>query len=168
VRKEAVAFRCGEIVLDCVRQDRKPRDFVTRKAFENAIAGVAATGGSTNAVLHLLAMAREAGVQLALEDFQKISNRTPLFVDLKPSGQYVAVDVDKAGGIPVIAQRLVEGNFADGAAMTCTGRTFAEEAAEARETPGQQVIRPLDQPIKPNGGLGILRGTLAPDGCVIK
>jgi dihydroxy-acid dehydratase len=167
-RKEAVAFRCGEIVLDCVRQDRRPRDFVTRKAFENAIAGVAATGGSTNAVLHLLAMAREAGVSLALEDFQKIGNRTPLIVDLKPSGKYVAVDVDKAGGIPVIAQRLLEGAFADGAAMTCTGRTFAEEAAEARETPGQEVIRPLDRPIKPTGGLGILRGTLAPDGCVIK
>ncbi len=167
-RKEAVAFRCGEIILDCVRNDRKPRDFVTRKAFENAIAGVAATGGSTNAVLHLLAMAREASVPLALEDFQKISNRTPLFVDLKPSGKFVAVDVDKAGGIGVIAQRLVEGNYVDSSTVTCTGRTFAEEAADARETPGQEVIRPLDQPLKPTGGLAILRGTLAPDGCVIK
>src|SRR5207245_529718 len=168
VRKEAVAFRCGEIILDCVRQDRKPRDFCTCKAFENAIAGVAATGGSTNAVLHLLAMAREAGVSLALDDFQKISNRTPLFVDLKPGGQYVAVDVDKAGGIPVIAQRLVEGKYVDGSVQTVTGHTFADEAAKAVETPGQQVIHPLDKPIKPTGGIAILRGTLAPEGCVIK
>jgi dihydroxy-acid dehydratase len=168
VRKEAAAYRCGEIILDCVRQERKPRDIVTRSAFENAIAGVAATGGSTNAVLHLLAMAREAGVSLVLEDFQKISNRTPLFVDLKPGGKYVANDVDKAGGIPVIAQRMLEGNLADGSTMTCTGRTFAEEAGDARETPGQEVILPLDRPLKPTGGLAILRGTLAPDGCVIK
>src|SRR5579863_3827942 len=128
-RKEAVAFRCGEIIMDCVRQERKPRDFVTRKAFENAIAGVAATGGSTNAVLHLLAMAREAAVPLTLEDFQKISNRTPLFVDLKPGGRFVAVDVDNAGGIGVIAQRLVAGALVDPSTLTCTGRTFAEEAA---------------------------------------
>jgi dihydroxy-acid dehydratase len=167
-RKQAAAYRCGEIILDCVRQERRPRDIVTRKAFENAIAGVAATGGSTNAVLHLLAMAREASVPLLLEDFQKISNRTPLFVDLKPGGKYVANDVDKAGGIPVIAQRMLEGNLADGSTMTCTGRTFAEEAADARETPGQEVILPLDRPLKSTGGLAILRGTLAPDGCVIK
>ena len=167
-RKEAAAFRCGEIVLDCVRNERKPRDIVTRKSFENAIAGVAATGGSTNAVLHLLAMAREATVPLVLEDFQKISNRTPLFVDLKPGGKYVANDVDKAGGIPVIANRMLHGNLVDGSTLTCTGRTFAEEAAEAHETAGQEVIRPLDQPLKATGGLAILRGTLAPDGCVIK
>jgi dihydroxy-acid dehydratase len=167
-RKEAVAYRCGEVIVECVRQDRRPRDIATRIAFENAIAGVAGTGGSTNAVLHLLAMAREAAVPLVLEDFQKISNRTPLFVDLKPGGRFLAVDVDKAGGIPVIAKRLLQGGLADESALTCTGRTFGEEAADAQETPGQEVIRPIDQPLKPTGGLAILRGTLAPDGCVIK
>ncbi|MDQ6664405.1 MAG: dihydroxy-acid dehydratase [Acidobacteriota bacterium] len=167
-RKEAVAYRCGEVVMNCVRNGIKPRDIATRPAFENAIAGVAASGGSTNAVLHLLAMAREAGVELQMDDFQTVSNRTPLFVDLKPGGKYVAVDVDKAGGIPVIANRLMEGNYVDGSALTCTGRTFAEEAQDARETPGQEVIRPLDRPLKASGGLAILRGTLAPEGCVIK
>jgi len=167
-RKNDVSFRCGEIVMDVVRAERKPRDIATRKAFENAIAGVAATGGSTNAVLHLIAMAREAGVALDLDDFQRISNRTPLFVDLKPGGKFVAVDVDKAGGIGVIAQRLVDGKYVDGSALTCTGGTFAEEAAKAVETPGQEVIRPLSKPLKPTGGLGILRGSLAPEGCVIK
>src|SRR5438874_6006201 len=167
-RKNDVAFRCGRVVLDMVKQDRKPRDFVTRKAFENAIAGVAATGGSTNAVLHLLAMAREAGVPLSIDDFQTVSERTPLLVDLKPAGRFVAVDVDKAGGIGVIAQRLVQGGYVDGSVKTVTGRTFAEEAADAKETPGQEVIRPLNNPIKKSGGLVILRGSLAPDGCVIK
>ncbi|MDQ6678548.1 MAG: dihydroxy-acid dehydratase [Acidobacteriota bacterium] len=168
VRKEDVARRCGELILDCVRNQRKPRDIATRKAFENAIAGVAATGGSTNAVLHLLAMAGECGVPLALDDFQTISNRTPLFVDLKPGGKFVAVDVDKAGGIPVIANRLAEGKYVDPSALTCTGRTFGEEAAGAVETAGQEVIRPLSRPLKTTGGLAILRGTLAPEGCVIK
>jgi dihydroxy-acid dehydratase len=167
-RKDDVARRCGRIIVDAVKRELKPRDIVTRKAFENAIASVAATGGSTNAVLHLLAMAREAGVELDIDDFQTISNRTPLLVDLKPAGRFVAVDVDKAGGIPVIAQRLVEGGFADGSAQTITGRTFAEEAAEAKETPGQEVIRPLSNPIKASGGLVILKGSLAPEGCVIK
>jgi dihydroxy-acid dehydratase len=168
IRKEDVAKHSGEVVMRCVQKGIKPRDICTRAAFLNAIAGVAATGGSTNAVLHLLAMANEAGVKLALEDFQAVSERTPLFVDLKPSGNYVAVDVDKAGGIPVIAQRLVEGNYVDGSAPTVTGHTFAEEAAKAVETPGQQVIHALDKPIKPTGGIAILRGTLAPEGCVIK
>ncbi len=167
-RKEEVAFRCGQIIVDAVKNDRKPRDIVTRKALENAIASVAATGGSTNAVLHLLAIAREAGVDLRIEDFQKISERTPLLVDLKPGGKYVAVDVYKAGGIPVIAKRLVDGGYADGSAMTITGRTLSDEAAEAKETPGQEVIHPLDKPLKPTGGLVILKGNLAPDGCVIK
>ena len=129
--------------MDAVRNELKPRDIVTRKAFDNAIAGVAATGGSTNAVLHLLAMAREAGVPLEIDDFETVSKRTPVLVDLKPGGRFVAVDVDKAGGIGVIAQRLVEGGYVDGSAITCTGRTFAEEAADAKETPGQEVIRPL-------------------------
>ncbi len=168
VRKQAVARRCGEIVLDCVRNERKPLDIMTRASLENAIAGVAATGGSTNAVLHLLAMAREANIPLEMDDFQTISNRTPLFVDLKPGGRFVAVDVDHAGGIPVIAKRLVDGGYVDSSVLTCTGKTFAEEAALAQETPGQEVIRPLDQPLKPTGGLAILRGSLAPDGCVIK
>jgi dihydroxy-acid dehydratase len=168
IRKEDVAKRCGEVIMHCVLKGIKPRDVCTRTAFRNAIAGVAATGGSTNAVLHLLAMANEAGVDLTLEDFQTISERTPLFVDLKPGGQYVAVDVDKAGGIPVIAQRLVEGKYVDGSVQTVTGHTFAAEAAKAVETPGQKVIHPLDKPIKPTGGIAILRGTLAPEGCVIK
>src|SRR5579875_1346468 len=167
-RKEAVARRCGEIVMDAVRHDRRPRQICTRAAFDNAIAGVAATGGSTNAVLHLLAMAREAEVPLAIDDFEAISARTPVFVDLKPGGRYMAADVDKAGGIGVIARRLVEGNFADSAALTITGRTFAEEAADAKETPGQQVILPLNRALKPRGGFAILRGNLAPEGCVIK
>jgi dihydroxy-acid dehydratase len=167
-RKNDVAFRCGQIILEAVKNNLRPRDIATRKAFENAIAGVAATGGSTNAVLHLLAMAREAEVPLTIDDFQTISSRTPLLADLKPAGRFVAVDVDKAGGIPVIAKRLVEGGFVDGSAITITGRTFAEEAAEANETPGQEVIRPLGNPIKPTGGLVILKGSLAPEGCVIK
>ena len=168
IRKEDVARRCGDLVMRCVRNDLKPRDIATRKAFENAIAGVAATGGSTNAVLHLLAMAVECGVELKIDDFQTISNRTPLFVDLKPGGKYVAVDVDKAGGIPVIAKRMVEGHYVDPSVITCTGRTFGEEAADAVETTGQQVIRPLSNPLKTTGGLAILRGSLAPEGCVIK
>src|SRR5579871_6330605 len=166
--KAQVAFRCGQIAVDAVRADRKPRDIATRKAFENAIASVAATGGSTNAVLHLLAMAREAGVELSLDDFQEISSRTPLLVDLKPAGRFVAVDVDRAGGMAVIAKRLADGGYADGSALTITGRTFAEEAAEAKETPGQEVIRPLSDPIKSTGGLVILKGNLAPEGGVIK
>jgi dihydroxy-acid dehydratase len=167
-RKQDVAERCGELVLNLVRQNLRPRDIVTRKSIENAIASVATTGGSTNAVLHLLAIAREAGVPLKIDDFQTISERTPLLVDLKPAGKFVAVDVDKAGGIPVIAQRLLNGGYVDGSVMTVTGRTFAQEAADAKETPGQEVIHALNNPIKKSGGLVILRGSLAPEGCVIK
>lgn len=166
--KNDVAAHCGRVIVDAVNRNLRPRDIVTRAAFENAIASVAATGGSTNAVLHLLAMAREAGVELDIDDFQTISNRTPLLVDLKPAGRFVAVDVHKAGGIGVIANRLVEGQYIDGSALTVTGRTVAEEAAEAHETPGQEVIRPLGNPIKKSGGLVILKGNLAPEGCVIK
>ncbi len=167
-RKDAVAYRCGQVILDAVRSNLRPRDICTRKAFDNAIAGVAATAGSTNAVLHLLAMAREAEVPLSIDDFDGISARTPVLVDIKPGGRFVAADVDKAGGIAVIAKRLVEGKYVDGSAITVTGRSFAEEAAEATETPGQEVIRPLDQALKPRGGIAILRGNLAPEGCVIK
>ncbi|HEY6393158.1 MAG TPA: dihydroxy-acid dehydratase [Bryobacteraceae bacterium] len=167
-QKNAVAMRCGELIMNAVNQNLRPRDIVTRAAFENAIASVAASGGSTNAVLHLLAMAREANVPLTIDDFQTISQRTPLLVDLKPAGKFVALDVHKAGGIPVIAQRLLEGGYVDGSAMTATGRTFAEEAHDAKETPGQEVIHALSNPIKKSGGLVILRGSLAPEGCVIK
>jgi dihydroxy-acid dehydratase len=167
-RKRNVAERCGELVLNLVKSNLRPRDIVTRKSIDNAIASVATTGGSTNAVLHLLAIAREAGIPLNIDDFQTISERTPLLVDLKPAGKFVAVDVDKAGGIPVIAQRLAQGGYVDGSAMTVTGRTFAQEAADAKETPGQEVIHALNDPIKKSGGLVILRGSLAPEGCVIK
>ena len=167
-RKEDVARRCGALIMNAVKMNLRPRDIVTRIAIDNAIAAVAASGGSTNAVLHLLAMAREAEVPLGIDDFQTVSERTPLLMDLKPAGRFMAVDVDKAGGIPVLAQRLAQGGFVDGSALTVTGRTFAEEAAEARETPGQEVIRPLSNPIKKTGGIVILRGSLAPEGCVIK
>ncbi len=167
-RKEAAAFRCGQVVMDAVWANRRPREIATRKAFDNAIAGVAGTAGSTNAVLHLLAMAREAEVPLTIDDFEVISARTPVFVDIVPGGRYMAADIDKAGGIPVIASRLLEGGFVDGSAMTVTGRTFAEEAAGACETPAQPVILPLDKALKPRGGIAILRGSLAPEGCVIK
>jgi dihydroxy-acid dehydratase len=167
-RKEDVARRCGALIMNAVKSNLRPRDIVTRIAIDNAIAAVAASGGSTNAVLHLLAMAREAEVPLEIDDFQTVSERTPLLMDLKPAGRFMAVDVDKAGGIPVLAQRLAQGGYVDGSALTVTGRTFGEEAADARETPGQEVIRPLSNPIKKTGGIVILRGSLAPDGCVIK
>jgi dihydroxy-acid dehydratase len=167
-RKDAVAYRCGEIILNAVRKDIRPRDICTRKAFENAIAGVAGTAGSTNAVLHLLAMAREAGVPLSIDEFEPILARTPVFVDIKPGGKYMAADVDKVGGIPVIAKRLMEGGYVDPSAVTVTGRTFGEEAADAKETAGPPVILPLSQALKPRGGIAILRGSLAPEGCVIK
>jgi dihydroxy-acid dehydratase len=167
-RKDDVAVRCGQMIMDVLRRDLKPRDFLTREAFENAIASVATTGGSTNAVLHLLALAREAGVPLSLDDFQRISDRTPLYVDLIPGGRYTAVEVDRAGGIPVIARRLLDGGYVHGQTLTVSGRTLAEEARAAVETPGQEVIRPLDQPLKPSGGLKILSGNLAPDGAVVK
>jgi dihydroxy-acid dehydratase len=166
--KDDVCRRAGQVVVNAVMNDIKPRDIVTRTAIDNAIAAVAATGGSTNAVLHLLAIAREAGVPLEIDDFQTVSERTPLLVDLKPSGRFVTVDVHNAGGWGVIAKRLVDGGYVDGSARTVTGRTFAEEAADAKETPGQEVIHPLSNPIKKSGGLVILRGSLAPDGCVIK
>jgi dihydroxy-acid dehydratase len=167
-RKDDVCYRCGQIIMDAVRNNLRPRDICTRAAFDNAIASVAATGGSTNAVLHLLAMAREAELPLSIDDFNAVCARTPIFVDLKPGGRFMAADVDKAGGIGVIAQRLVEGHLVDGSAVTVTGRTLAQEAADARETPGQEVILPLNKALKPRGGIAILRGSLAPEGCVIK
>ena len=167
-RKDLVAVQCGKLVMELLRRDLRPDRILTPKAFENAIASVAATGGSTNAVLHFLAMAREAGVPLTIDDFDTISSRTPLLADLKPGGKYVAVDVDKAGGVPVIAKRLIDGGYIDPAQITTSGLTLGEEARKAVETAGQEVIRPLKNPIKPTGGLVILRGNIAPEGCVIK
>jgi dihydroxy-acid dehydratase len=167
-RKDQVAFRCGEVVLNLLRNGIKPSDILTREAFENAIAGVATTGGSTNAVLHLLAISREIGLALDIDDFQRVSERTPLLADLKPAGKYVAADVDAAGGIQLIAKRLLDGKHVHGSTITVTGKTFAEEASSATETPGQQVIAPLTKPLKTTGGLVILKGNLAPEGGVVK
>lgn len=167
-RKDDAAYQAGVVLMEALKTNRRPRDVMTRQAFENAVASVAATGGSTNAVLHLLALAQDCDVELEIEDFDAISQRTPLLVDLKPGGKYVAADVDKAGGIQLIAQRLVEGGYADGSQPTVTGKTLAQASASARETPGQEVIRPLGKPIKPTGGLVILKGNLAPQGGVVK
>ena len=167
-RKDEVAFRCGEVVMNLLKQGIRPSDILTRAAFENAIAGVATTGGSTNAVLHLLAISREMGLPLEIDDFQRVSERTPLLADLKPAGKYVAADVDAAGGIPVIAKRLLDGKYVNGSAMTVTGKTFAEEANAAQETAGQTVIAPLSKPLKATGGLVIVKGNLAPEGGVVK
>ncbi len=167
-RKDEVARNCGLLVMDLLQRGVTPRDILTRQAFENAIAAVAASGGSTNAVLHLLALAREAEVPLTIDDFDTISKRTPLLADLKPGGRYVAVDLDRAGGVPLLAKRLVSAGLVDGKQMTPSGRTIGEEASTAIETPGQDVVRLLSDPIKPNGGLVILKGNLAPDGSVIK
>ena len=167
-RKDDVAYRAGQIVMEALKNDLRPSRILTRKAFENAIASVAATGGSTNAVLHLLAVARDARVDLSIDDFDEISRRTPLLVDLKPGGKYVAADVDRAGGIQLIAKRLVEGGYADGSQMTVTGKTLADASAIATEAEGQDVIHALSDPIKTTGGLVILKGNLAPDGGVLK
>ena len=166
--KDAVGSDTGKLVMDVLRRGLRPRAIATHAAFENAIAGVAASGGSTNAVLHLLALAREVGVPLTIDDFDRVSRRTPLWADLKPGGRFTAVDLGRAGGTGVVAQRLVAAGLADGRAVTASGRTFAEEAARAVERSGQEVVRPLDRPLKPTGGLVILRGNLAPDGCVVK
>ena len=167
-RKNRVGFEAGQLVMDVLRRGLRPSEILTRKAIENGIACAAATGGSTNVVLHLLALAREAGVPLEIDDFDRISEQTPLIGDLRPGGRYVALDLDRAGGIQLVAQRLVEGGKVNGDVITVTGRTLAEEAADAVETPGQDVVRPLSDPLKETGGLVILRGSLAPEGCVVK
>ncbi len=167
-RKHEAAKQCGPVILNAVRKNIRPRDIVTRAALENAIAGTAASGGSTNAVLHLLAFAREAGVPLSIDDFQEISSKTPLLADLKPAGKYTAADVDKAGGIPVLAKRLHDGGYVHSEALTITGKSFGEQIEIAKETPGQDVIRPLENPLKKSGGIVILKGSLAPQGCVVK
>ena len=167
-KKADVARLAGERVMSLVRSGVRPRDVITRTSLENAIAAVATTGGSTNAVLHLIAIAREAGLDLELADFDRISSRTPLLVDLKPSGRFVATDLHAAGGSRLVARRLVEVGGVDGTAKTVSGRTLAEEAATAVETPGQEVVRPAGRPIKKSGGLVVLRGSLAPEGGVMK
>jgi len=167
-KKDEVAYRCGELVMDVLKRGVKARDILTRQAFENAIASVAASGGSTNSVLHLLAISREAGVPLIIDDFQKVSERTPLLCDLKPFGKYVAADMHRAGGIRLLANRLLKGKKLHESAMTVTGKTIGEEASGAVETPDQEVISPLDKPLKATGGLVVLKGNLAPEGCVVK
>ena len=167
-RKDDIVRETGKLVMDLLRRGVKARDLLTREAFDNAIAGVAATGGSTNAVLHLIAIAAEVGIKLTVDDFDKVSSRTPIWVDMRPGGRYTAPDLDKAGGVPLVAERLVAAGIAHGETMTPSGRTFAEEAALAKETPGQDVVVPLDKPLKPTGGLVILKGNLAPEGCVVK
>jgi dihydroxy-acid dehydratase len=148
--------------------DLRPSRIITRGSLENAIATVCASGGSTNGVLHLLAVAREAGVDLDLDEFERISRRTPLFADLKPGGRFVATDLHRAGGVPLILKRLAEAGILHEDELTVTGRTIGEEAARASETPGQEVVRRISDPLKPEGGLAILRGNLAPEGCVVK
>jgi dihydroxy-acid dehydratase len=167
-KKDQVAYDCGELVLSLLHKGVTPRSILTRPAFENAIASVAATGGSTNAVLHLLALAREAGVPLHIDDFQKISERTPLLADLKPSGRFVATDMHRAGGVRLLLSRLLQAGHINESAVTVTGLTMAAEGKNALETPGQEVIAPLDKPLKKTGGLVILHGNLAPEGCVAK
>jgi dihydroxy-acid dehydratase len=167
-RKQAVGKEAGELVVDVLRRGVLPSDILTREAFENAIAGAAASGGSTNSVLHLLALAREAGIPLTIDDFDAISRRTPLICDLMPGGRYAAFDLDLAGGTPIVARRMVEAGLLHGDAMTVTGQTLAEAAADAKETPGQDVVRPVSNPIKESGGLVILKGNLAPNGAVVK
>ena len=166
--KDEVARAAGRLVVDLLRRGVTARQILTRKALENAIASVAASGGSTNAVLHLLAIAQEAGVPLTIDDFDHISRQTPLLADLKPGGRFVAHDLYRAGGMRLLARRLVEGGYVQPAAQTVTGRSLGEEAVEAVETAGQEVVRSLDAPLQPNGGLAILKGNLAPEGCVVK
>ena len=167
-RKDEVAFECGKLVMNLLRKGVTPRSLVTRQSFENAISGVMATGGSTNAVLHLLATARDFGVKLSIDDFDRISRKTPVLADLKPWGTYTAPEMFEAGGMAVVGKRLLEAGLLHASAKTVTGRTLGEEVKAASEPAGQDVIKPLAKPLKSEGGMAILRGNLAPDGCVIK
>ena len=166
--KDRVTQQAGQLMMTVLRRDLRPRQIITRESLENAIAAVAATGGSTNAVLHLLAIAREVNVPLELADFDRISERVPLLADLKPGGRFVATDLHRAGGIALVAKRLRDAGLLHGEAVTVTGRTIGEEADAARETPRQEVVRPLNDPLSPTGGLVVLEGNLAPEGCVVK
>jgi dihydroxy-acid dehydratase len=167
-RKLQVAVECGELVMDVLRKGLLPSQVITKPGLENAIAAGATSGGSTNIVLHLLAVAREMGVPLSIDEFDRISDATPLMCDLQPGGHYVATDLYEAGGVPLVMRRLQEAGVLRPDALTVTGRTVGEHAADARETPGQKVVRPLSDPLKPTGGFAILHGNLAPDGCVVK
>jgi len=166
--KLEAARRTGELAVRLVREDVRPRQIVTREALENGIASVAATGGSTNGVLHLLAIAREFGVPLSIDDFGAIADRTPIVADLVPGGRFVALDIHRAGGVALVMRELLKRDLLHGGAGTVDGRTIGEIADAVLETPGQQVVRPIETPLKPTGGLAILHGTLAPEGCVIK
>jgi dihydroxy-acid dehydratase len=166
--KAEVARQVGRLAVQALAEDLRPSKVITADALENAISCVCASGGSTNGVLHLLAVAREAQIELEIDDFERISKETPLLADLKPGGSFVATDLYKAGGVGLIAKRLAEAGLLHGDALTVTGRTVGEEAQAAEETPGQVVVRPATEPLKPEGGLAILRGNLAPDGCVVK
>jgi dihydroxy-acid dehydratase len=167
-RKPEVAQAAGAKAMELLKRDLRPRQILTREAFENAIASVAATGGSTNAVLHLLAIAFEAGVGLSLGDFDRVSERVPLLADLKPGGRFVATDLYKAGGTGLVAKRLHDAGLLHGEALTVSGKSIGEEARGASEAAAQEVVRPLARPLKPTGGLVILKGNLAPEGCVVK
>jgi dihydroxy-acid dehydratase len=166
--KAAAGRRAGELVLDLLRRNITPSKIITSSAIENAIAGVAATGGSTNSVLHLLAIANEAKLPLSIDDFDRISSRVPILADLKPGGRFVATDLYAAGGTALVAKRLLDAGLLSGECLTVTGRTLGEEANAAKETSGQEVVHKLDAPLKPTGGLVILKGNLAPEGCVVK
>ena len=166
--KEDVAFRTGQLMMDVLARGQRPRDIITKESLENAIAAVAMSGGSTNGVLHLLAVANEAGIELDIDDFDRISSKTPLTCDLSPGGRYLATHLHEAGGVPVVANRLLEAGLLHEDAQTVTGKSIGELARGAQETDGQQVVRPLSDPLKPTGGLAILRGNLAPEGCVVK
>ncbi|HKG64973.1 MAG TPA: dihydroxy-acid dehydratase [Solirubrobacteraceae bacterium] len=166
--KEDVAYRTGRLVMDVLVRGQRPRDIITKEALENAIAAIAMSGGSTNGVLHLLAVANEAGIELDIDDFDRISSKTPLTCDLSPGGRYLATHLHDAGGVPVVASRLLEAGLLHEDAQTVTGKTIGDLARAAQETEGQEVVRPLSNPLKPTGGLAILRGNLAPEGCVVK
>jgi dihydroxy-acid dehydratase len=167
-RKDEVCVEAGKLVMDLLNSGLKPSDVLTRESFENAIAAVAATGGSTNAVLHLLALAREANVPLGIDDFDRVSGRTPIIADLKPGGRYVAVDMDRAGGSKLLGKRMLEAGLVDGSSRTMTGRTIEEEVEDAQEAPGQDVVVSPENALRASGGLVILKGNLAPEGCVVK
>jgi dihydroxy-acid dehydratase len=166
--KHPAAEAIGKLVLQVLDQDLRPSQILTRRAFDNAIAAVAASGGSTNAVLHLLALAREVGVDLAIDEIDRISRRTPLLCDLKPGGRFAAVELHRAGGIALLTRRLIEGGYIDGDALTVTGRTLGEESMSVKETAGQVVVAPLAKPLRPEGGLVVLRGNIGPEGSVVK
>ncbi len=167
-RKDDAARQCGELVMELVRKDVRPSSLVTRASIDNAVAGVAATGGSTNAVLHMLAIASEFGIPFDIDDFHVIAERTPTIGDLRPGGRYSASDIYDAGGVGIVVRELLKQGLMHGESMTVSGQSLADIAATVKETPGQQVFRPIEDPIKATGGLAILHGSLAPDGCVIK